>query len=64
MGSRGNGARAPEDQIRELYERAESGFAQALEQLVAKPSFGRLLTLAGENGSAPIRPTSCCVTSD
>ena len=68
MASRGNGAQAPEDQMRELYEQAESGFAQALEQLVAKPSFGRLLTLVGENvrpwrGSAPIRPTSCWVTS-
>ena len=58
MASRGNGAQAPEDQMRELYEQAESGFAQALEQLVAKPSFGRLLTLVGENVAAMARISS------
>jgi hypothetical protein len=53
-----NGKRSPEDQIRALYEQAESRTAQALEEMVAKPSFGSLLALAAENVSALTRMSS------
>lgn len=46
---------SPEDQVRALYEQAESDTAKALEQLVAKPSFGRLLALSAENAAALAR---------
>ena len=57
MGATRNGADppSPEQQIRSLYEQAESSTAEALEQLVAKPSFGRLLALAMENTAALAR---------
>ena len=51
----GAGHPSPEDQVRALYEQAESGTAKALEQLVAKPSFGRLLALSAENAAALTR---------
>jgi hypothetical protein len=35
---------SPDDQLRAAYERAESSAASAFEDLVSKPSFGRLLT--------------------
>lgn len=49
---------SPEDQVRVLYEEAESGAAKALEALVAKPSFGRLLALSAENVAALTRISS------
>jgi len=53
--NRGNGTEAPEDQLRALYEQVESQTASALDELVAKPSFGRLLALSGENVAAMAR---------
>jgi hypothetical protein len=53
--NRGNGAPAPEEQLRTLYEQVESQTATALDELVAKPSFGRLLALSGENVAAVAR---------
>jgi hypothetical protein len=44
-----DGAPQPEQQVRALYEQAESGTAKALEELVSKPSFGRLMATAAEN---------------
>src|SRR5436305_13173203 len=35
-----------------MFEETESGAAKALEALVAKPSFGRLLALSAENTAA------------
>ena len=53
---RGSGAdagpRSPEDQVRALYEQAESSSAQAFEEFVAKPSFGWLLARSAENVAA------------
>jgi HPt (histidine-containing phosphotransfer) domain-containing protein len=45
----GNGQASVEDLLRALCERAESSTAKALEEMVAKPSFGRLLTAGAEN---------------
>jgi hypothetical protein len=39
----------------DLYEQVESATAKALEELVAKPSFGRLLALSAENVAALAR---------
>jgi hypothetical protein len=55
MADRSNGAQSPEAQVRALYEDAESGAAKAFEQLVGKPSFGRLLALSAENVAALTR---------
>ena len=50
MGDGRNGAQSPEEQVRALYDEAESGAAQAIEEMVRKPSFGRLLAVsAGEH---------------
>lgn len=50
---RGGGARAsPERQVRALYEQAESQTADAFEELVSKPSFGRLMAMSAENVAA------------
>ena len=46
---------SPEAEVRALYEKAESGAAQALEDLIAKPSFGRMLALSTENIAALAR---------
>ena len=46
---------SPQNQVRALYEQAESGTAKALEELVAKPSFGRLLAMSAENVAALTR---------
>ncbi len=43
---------SPEAEVRALYEKAETGAAGALEEMVAKPSFGRLLALTTENVAA------------
>jgi len=50
-----NGAQSPEEQVRALYEDAESNTATAFEELVSKPSFGRLLALSAENTAALTR---------
>ena len=50
-----NGAQSPEEQVRALYEEAESNTAKAFEELVTKPSFGRLLALSAENTAALTR---------
>jgi hypothetical protein len=44
-----------EDRVRALYEQAESRTARALEELVAKPSFGSLLAMSAENAAALTR---------
>ena len=41
--------------IRPLYEQTESQLAKALEQMVARPSFGRLLAMSAENVAATAR---------
>src|SRR5204863_3871745 len=46
------GVPPPEQQVRALYEQAESQTANALEQLVSKPSFGRLMAMTAENVAA------------
>jgi hypothetical protein len=52
----GDGQRAsPEDQVKALYEQAESRTAKAFEQLVARPSFGELVALSTENLAAVTR---------
>ena len=55
MADRRNGAQSPEEQVRALFEEAESGAAKAFEELVRKPSFGRLLALSAENTAALTR---------
>jgi hypothetical protein len=50
-----NGAQSGKEQLRQLYERAESEQASLLESLVATPSFGRLLALSAENLAAMMR---------
>jgi hypothetical protein len=55
MADRSNGAQSPEEQVRALFEEAESGTAKAFEQLVGKPSFGRVLALSAENVAALTR---------
>jgi hypothetical protein len=54
--STGDGQRtSPDDQIRALYEQAESRTAEAFEALVARPSFGELVALSTENLAALTR---------
>jgi hypothetical protein len=55
MADRSNGAQSPEEQVRALFEEAESGTAEAFEQMVGKQSFGRLLALSAENAAALTR---------
>jgi len=50
-----NGAQSPEEQVRALYEEAESSTAKAFEELVSKPSFGRLMAMSAENTAALTR---------
>jgi hypothetical protein len=51
-----NGKQAsPEEQIRALYEQAESRSSRAMEDLVAKPSFGALMASGAENVAALAR---------
>lgn len=52
------GAPSPEQQVRALYEQAESQAAKALEELVQKPSFGRLMAISAENVAAMSRIAS------
>ncbi len=51
-GAPDGGASSPEQQVRALYEQTESQTASALEQLVSKPSFGRLMAITAENVAA------------
>ena len=51
----GGGESSAEEQLRALYEEAESATAKALEGLVEKPSVGRLLALSAENVAALAR---------
>ncbi|MGI8507358.1 MAG: hypothetical protein ACR2MK_11265 [Solirubrobacteraceae bacterium] len=44
-----------EEQVRALYEQAESRTAKAFDELVAKPSFGSLLARSAENVAAMSR---------
>jgi hypothetical protein len=44
-----------EDRVRALYEETESRTAKTLEELVAKPSFGRVLAWSAENAAALTR---------
>jgi hypothetical protein len=53
--ARENGATSAEDQVRVLYEEAESRTASAFEELVAKPSFGALMARSAENVAALTR---------
>ena len=55
MADRQNGAQSPEQQVRALYEEAESNTAKAFEAAVNTPSFGRLLALSAENTAALTR---------
>jgi hypothetical protein len=63
--ARVNGGHAPtsdapssEEHVRALYEQAESQAASAFEELVSKPSFGRLLAMTAENVAAMARISS------
>jgi hypothetical protein len=53
-----NGTASPTDQVRALYEQAESQAAQTLEDLVSKRSFGALLAMLTENVAAIARISS------
>jgi hypothetical protein len=53
-----NGKPSPEEQVRALYEQAESNSAKAMEEMVAKPSFGGLMALVGENVAGVARMSS------
>ena len=53
--SRGDRSQPGADQIRALYEQAESSSAQAFEEFVSKPSFGWLLARSSENVAAMSR---------
>jgi hypothetical protein len=46
---------SPEAEVRALYEKAEADTGKALEELVGKPSFGRLLAMSTENIAAMAR---------
>ena len=58
MGKNGAKTSSPEDQVRALYEQAESQTARALEDMVSKPSFGQLLAWSAENVAALTRMTA------
>ncbi len=51
-GASPDGAPPPDQQVRALYEQAESQTSTALEQLVSKPNFGRLMAISAENVAA------------
>ena len=51
-------ARSGAEQVRALYEQAESRAAEAFEELVSKPSFGVLLARSAENVAAISRISS------
>jgi hypothetical protein len=47
-----SGTPSPDEQVRALYEQAESNAAKAFEEYVSKPSFGWLLARSAENVAA------------
>ncbi|MGB0095644.1 MAG: hypothetical protein WBP81_24280 [Solirubrobacteraceae bacterium] len=49
---------SPDEQVRALYEHAESGTAKGFEELVANPGFGALLARSAENVVAIARMSS------
>ncbi len=53
--AKGGGTATPSEQVRALYEGAESATATAFEELVSKPSFGVLLARSAENAAAITR---------
>ena len=53
-----NGKTSATEQVRALYEQAESRAADTLEELVSKRSFGRLMAMSGENFAAIARISS------
>ncbi len=55
MTSRANGGQSADSTLRTVYEKLESQTASAMDELVAKPSFGRLLAMTGENVAALTR---------
>jgi hypothetical protein len=55
MAEKRNGAQSATEQVRTLYEREEDQTATALEEMVAKPSFGQLLAMSAENVAALTR---------
>jgi hypothetical protein len=55
MADRHNGAQSPEEQVRALYEQAESTAAKAFEDAVSSTSFGKLLALSVQNAAALTR---------
>ena len=50
-----NSAASTDGQVRALFEQVETGATKGLEELVAKPSFGRLLATSAENVAALTR---------
>ncbi len=50
--SRKSGAATPDEQIRALYEQAESSTSKAFDEFVSKPSFGWILARSAENVAA------------
>lgn len=55
MPASGNGTGTPEDELRARADDVERQTAKAMEQFVAKPSFGRILVTAAENVAALTR---------
>jgi hypothetical protein len=55
MADRQNGAQSPAEQVRALFEEAESSTAKTFEEMVSKPSFGRLMAMSAENTAALTR---------
>jgi hypothetical protein len=53
----GGHASTSEEHARALFEQVESQATSALDELVAKPSLGRLLAMAAENAAAVARIT-------
>jgi hypothetical protein len=53
--SHADGGSRSEQQVRVLYEQAESHTAKAFEELVSKPGFGRLMAMSAENVAAMTR---------
>jgi hypothetical protein len=55
MADRQNGAQSPAEQVRALFEEAESSTAKSFEEMVSTPSFGRLMAISAENTAALTR---------
>lgn len=48
-------AQTPDEQVRKLYEEAETATGKAMERLVSREAFGELLGMAAENTVAVIK---------